>query len=56
MALRVWIGGGQLRLVQMVLVESAMLAIAAAFLGAASAWWSAPLVVRLISTPDNPAH
>ena len=56
MALRVSIGAGRLRLVQMVLVESAMLAIAAALLGAAFAWWSAPLVVRLISTPDNPAH
>ncbi len=56
MALRVSIGAGRLRLVQMVLVESAMLALAAALLGAAFAWWSAPLVVRLISTPDNPAH
>jgi putative ABC transport system permease protein len=56
MALRVSIGAGRLRLVQMVLVESAMLALAAALLGAAFAWWSAPLVVRLISTSDNPAH
>jgi putative ABC transport system permease protein len=56
MALRVSIGAGRLRLVQMVLVESAMLALAAALLGSIFAWWSAPWVVRLISTPNNPAR
>jgi len=56
MALRVSIGAGRLRLVQMVLVESAMLSLGAALLGAVFAWWSAPLVVRLISTPDNPTR
>ena len=56
MALRVSIGAGRLRLVQMVMVESAMLASAAALLGLVFAWRSAPLVVRLISTPDNPAR
>jgi predicted permease len=56
MALRVSIGAGRLRLVQMVLVESAMLALAAALLGSVFAGWSAPLVVRLISTPDSPAR
>jgi predicted permease len=33
-----------------------MLALAAALLGSVFAWWSAPLVVRLISTPDSPAR
>jgi len=56
MALRVSIGAGRLRLVQMVLVESAMVAAGASLLGSAFAWWSAPLVVRLISTPDSPAR
>ena len=56
MALRVSIGAGRWRLVQMVLVESAMLALGAALLGAVFAWWSAPLVVRMISTADNPAR
>ena len=56
MALRVSIGAGRLRLVQMVLVESAMLAFAAATLGSLFAWWSAPWVARLISTPDSPAR
>jgi putative ABC transport system permease protein len=54
MALRVSIGAGRLRLVQLVLVESALMALGAALLGFAFAWWSAPWVVQLISTPDNP--
>lgn len=56
MALRVSIGAGRLRLVQMVLVESGMIALLAAALGALFAWWSAPLVVRLINPADNPAR
>ncbi len=56
MALRVSIGAGRWRLVQMVLVESAMLACAAGTLGALFAWRAAPLVLRLISSPDNPAR
>jgi predicted permease len=56
MALRVSIGAGRWRLVQLVLVESAWIAIFAAALGGVFAWWSAPLVVRMINPPDNPAH
>jgi len=56
MALRVSIGAGRLRLVQMVLVESAMLASVAATIGGLFAWWSAPLVVGMINPPDNPAR
>ena len=56
MALRVSIGAGRVRLVQMVMVESAMLALSAAALGSLLAWQAAPLVVRLIGTPDNPAR
>ena len=56
MALRVSIGAGRGRLVQLVLVESAWIAILAAVIGAAFAWWSAPLVVRMINPPDNPAR
>jgi putative ABC transport system permease protein len=56
MALRVSIGAGRARLVQMVMVESAMLALGAAGLGSLLAWQAAPLVVRLIGTPDNPAR
>jgi predicted permease len=56
MALRVSIGAGRWRLVQLVLVESAWVAFLAAAIGAVFAWWAAPLVVRMINPPDNPAR
>ncbi|HEX4319846.1 MAG TPA: ABC transporter permease [Acidobacteriaceae bacterium] len=56
MALRVSIGAGKSRLVQMVLVESAMLAVIAAAIGALLAWRSAPFVVSMINPADNPAR
>ncbi len=56
MALRVSIGAGRWRLVQLVLVESALLAFFAAGSGGWFAWWSAPFVVSRINPPDNPAN
>ena len=56
MALRVSIGAGRGRLVQLVLVESAWLAFLAAAIGGGVAWWSAPVVVSMINPPDNPAR
>ncbi|HKV54850.1 MAG TPA: ABC transporter permease [Candidatus Binataceae bacterium] len=56
MALRVSVGAGRRRLVQLVLMESAMLAFFAAAIGALFAWWSAPFVVGLINPADNPAR
>jgi putative ABC transport system permease protein len=56
MALRVSIGGGRLRLVQLVMVQSAWLAFLAAALGAGFAWWAGPFVVGMINPPDNPAR
>ena len=56
MALRVSIGAGRWRLVQLVLVESAMVAFLAAAVGGWFAWWSAPFVVSRINPPDNPAR
>jgi len=56
MAMRVSIGAGRWRLVQLVLVESAWLAMFATAVGGVFAWWAAPLVVHMINPPDNPAH
>jgi predicted permease len=56
MALRVSIGAGRRRLVQLVLVESAWVASIAGTLGALFAWWSAPFVVSKINPPDHPAR
>jgi putative ABC transport system permease protein len=56
MALRVAIGAGRLRLIQMVMVESAMLGMMAAGLGSLFAWWAAPLVVRMISPASDPVR
>ena len=56
MALRVSIGAGRWRLVQLVVVECAWLAIFAAGIGAGFAWWATPLVVDMIGTPDYPVH
>ena len=56
MALRVSIGAGRWRLVQLVLVESAWVAFLSAGVGALFAWWAAPFVVSRINPADNPAH
>lgn len=56
MALRVSIGAGRSRLIQLVLVESALLAGIATCAGALFAWWSAPFIVSRINPPDNPAQ
>ena len=56
MALRVSIGAGRRRLVQLILVQSALLALLASFLGAFFAAWSAPFVLSLVNPPDNPAR
>ncbi|SPE41254.1 conserved membrane hypothetical protein [Candidatus Sulfopaludibacter sp. SbA3] len=56
MALRVSIGAGRFRLVQLVMVESALLASVAAVLGGLFAGWSAPFVAARINPPGNPAR
>jgi predicted permease len=43
-------------LVQLVLVESVVLAFLAAAVGGLFAWWSVPFVVSMINPPDNPAR
>jgi putative ABC transport system permease protein len=49
MALRVSIGAGRARLIQLVLMESALVAIAASALGLAFSWWAAPFVVSKLN-------
>ncbi|MDR3699343.1 MAG: ADOP family duplicated permease [Candidatus Sulfopaludibacter sp.] len=56
MALRVSIGAGRLRLVQLVLLESAWLALLSAAMGGVFAWWAAPFVVARINPEFNPAR
>lgn len=56
MALRVSIGAGRGRLVQLVVIECVWLALFAAGIGACFAWWAAPVVAGMISTPDNPVR
>jgi predicted permease len=56
MALRVSIGAGRWRLVQLVLLESASIAFLAAVCGALFAWWAAPFVVGMISPPNDPVR
>jgi putative ABC transport system permease protein len=56
MALRVSLGAGRGRLLQLALVESGLLACAAAAVGALVAWQAAPFVVARINPPDNPAR
>jgi predicted permease len=55
MALRISIGAGRRRLVQLILAQSALLALLASVLGVFFAAWSAPFVLSLINPPDNPA-
>lgn len=54
MALRVSIGAGRRRLMQLVLIEGAIVALMATLAGGLFAWWSAPFVVGLISSEADP--
>jgi predicted permease len=55
-ALRISIGAGRRRLVQLILCQSALLAMLASVGGAFFAAWSAPFVLGLVNPPDNPAR
>ena len=54
MALRVSIGAGRSRLIQLVLTESCLIAVLACGLGSLFAQWAAPFIVAQISPPAAP--
>ncbi len=56
MALRVSIGAGRWRLIRLMLVESALLALLASTLGAFFGWWAAPFVVSMLSSDQDPVR
>jgi predicted permease len=56
MALRISIGAGRHRLIQLILSQSALLAFLASVLGALFAAGSAPFVLSLVNPSDNPAR
>lgn len=55
-ALRISLGAGPWRLVQLVLVESALRAIIAAVVGSVFAWSATPVIIGMINPPDDPAR
>jgi predicted permease len=56
LALRVSIGAGRRRLVQLVLVEAGLLTVAASLAGALFAWWAAPFVVSMLAPANDPVR
>ena len=56
MAVRVAVGAGRSRLIQLVLVESALLALLASAAGCLFAIWAAPFVVGRINPPGDPVR
>jgi predicted permease len=56
MALRLSIGAARGRLIQLMLVESALLAVLACGVGAALASWAAPFVVSMLAPPERPVR
>lgn len=55
-ALRVSIGAGRRRLVQMMLIESALAAALASVSSILFAWFSVPLVVSMLTPPESPVR
>ena len=56
LALRVSIGAGRWRLIRLMLVESALLALLASLIGALVGWRAAPFVVSMLAGPQDPVR
>jgi predicted permease len=56
MALRVSIGAERWRLIRLVLVESALLAICASAVGTIFGWWAAPTIVSMLAPAEEPVR
>jgi predicted permease len=56
MALRICVGAGRFRLIQLMLVQSAIITFAATAMGSLFAWWAAPFILSRVNPPDNPAR
>ena len=56
MAMRISIGAGRTRLIQQLLIESSLVAVAACVLGLAFASATAPSIVNLLSPSNDPAY
>lgn len=56
LALRISIGAGRGRVLQLVLLESVWIAVLAAVIGAVFAWWATPLIVSGMNPADNPVR
>jgi predicted permease len=56
MALRLSIGAARRRLIQLLLVESALLALLAATVGALFATWAAPFIVSMLAPAEQPVR
>ena len=54
MALRISIGAGRRHLLQLVLVQSVIVALVSSALGALFAWWAAPFVISMIHPSEHP--
>lgn len=56
MALRVSLGAGRARLVQLLLIECGLLAVAACILGFLFSWWSAPFIISRLTPAAYPVR